>query len=116
MTHCPDRIPLHGAKPFRRNGLGLDHQAAGIIARSAFTQDVGTSGVVETGNEAIAVKVVEVVSTTQQEIDEAIPYIVEVVNNALREDILNMLLLSFAETHNLNLNPAAVRHILVGAQ
>ena len=39
----------------------------------------------ETGNEAIAIRVVEKVSISDQEIDEAIPYIVEVVNNALRE-------------------------------
>ena len=53
---------------------------------------------------------------SDQEINEAIPYIIEVVNNGLREDVLNMLLLSFAETHDLNLNPAAVRRVLVGTQ
>ena len=104
------------SEPFRRNGLGFDHQAAGIIANLAFNQASGSSGVVETGNEAIAVKTVEIVPASDKEIEETIEFVVEVLNTALREDILNMVLLSFSESHDLQLNPAGVRQILVGTQ
>lgn len=104
------------SEPFRRNGLGFDHQAAGIIANQAFNQARGSSGVVETGNEAIAVKTVEIVSAGDEEILETKGLVVEVLNNALREDMLNMVLLSFSESHDLQLNPAGVRQILVGTQ
>ena len=31
------------SEPFRRNGLGFDHQAAGIIANQAFNQSSGAA-------------------------------------------------------------------------
>ena len=40
---------------FRRTGTGLDHEAARLIATTAFGQKIGEIRVVETGNEAIAV-------------------------------------------------------------
>ena len=104
------------SEPFRRNGLGFDHQAAGIIANHAFNQSNGSSGVVETGSEAIAVKTVEIIPAGEKEIEETTEIVVEVLNNALREDMLNMVLLSFSESHDLQLNPASVRQILVGTQ
>ena len=104
------------SEPFRRNGLGFDHQAAGIIANLAFNQASGSSGVVETGEEAIAVKTVEIIPAIDKEIEETTELVVEVLNTALREDMLNMVLLSFSESHDLHLNPAGVRQILVGTQ
>ena len=104
------------SEPFRRNGLGFDHEAAGIIANQAFNQASGSSGVVETGNEAIAVKTLEIVPAGDKEIEESTKLVVEVLNNALSEDMLNMVLLSFAESHDLQLNPASVRQLLVGTQ
>ena len=71
---------------------------------------------VETGNEAIAVKTVEIIPASEKEIEETTKIVVEVLNNALREDMLNMILLSFSESHDLQLNPAGVRQILVGTQ
>ena len=104
------------SEPFRRNGLGFDHQAAGIIANQAFNQANGSSGVVETGSEAIAVKTVEIIPAVDKEIEETTKIVIEVLNNALREDMLNMVLLSFSENHDLQLNPASVRQLLVGTQ
>jgi peptidyl-prolyl cis-trans isomerase D len=104
------------SEPFRRNGLGFDHQAAGIIANHAFNQSNGSSGVVETGSEAIAVKTVEIIPAGEKDIEETTEIVIEVLNNALREDMLNMVLLSFSESHDLQLNPASVRQLLVGTQ
>ncbi len=104
------------SEPFRRNGLGFDHQAAGIIANQAFNQDVGNSGVVETGSEAIAVRTIEIIPANDEEIGETSLLVAEVLKNALREDMLNMVLLSFSDRHDLKLNPANVRQLLVGSQ
>lgn len=104
------------SEPFRRNGLGFDHQAAGIIANLAFKQAIGSSNVVETGSEAIAVKTVDIIAASDTEIEETSLLVVEVLNNALREDMLNMVLLSFSESHDLQLKPAGVRQLLVGTQ
>ena len=104
------------SEAFRRNGLGLDHEAAGIIANRAFDLTMKSSGVVETGSKAIAIKTVQIVPASDKEIEEASEIVVEVLNSALREDMLNMVLLSFSESHDLQLNPASVRQLLVGNQ
>ena len=104
------------SEPFRRNGLGFDHEAAGIIANQAFDQASGSSGVVETGNEVIAVKTVKIVPAGDKEVKETTKIVVEVLNNALREDMLNMVLLALSGSHDLQLNTAGVRQILVGTQ
>ena len=103
-------------EPFRRNGLGLDHQAAGLIANKAFSQATGASSIVETGSEAIAVKTIEIVAAKDAEIDETSKIVIEVMNNALQEDMLNMVLLSLSEKHDLQLNVAPVQQLLVGSQ
>jgi peptidyl-prolyl cis-trans isomerase D len=104
------------SEPFRRNGLGLDHQAAGIIAKQAFNLTIGSSTVVETESEAITVKTVQIVPASDEEVDETSLIVIDVLNNALREDMLNMALLSFSENHSLQLNPISVRQLLVGNQ
>ena len=71
---------------------------------------------VETGSEAIAIKTVRIVPPSDTEIEETEAIVIEVLNNALREDMLNMVLLSFSESHDLELNPNAVRQLLVGNQ
>ncbi|MDC1383031.1 SurA N-terminal domain-containing protein [Candidatus Puniceispirillum sp.] len=101
---------------FRRNGLGLDHEAAGLIANRAFDLKINSSGVVETGSEAIAIKTLQIIPAGDTEIEETGAIVIEVLNNALREDMLNMVLLSFSESHDLQLNPTAVRQLLVGNQ
>ena len=101
---------------FRRNGLGLDHQAAGLIANKAFSQATGVSSIVETGSESIAVKTIEIVAAKDTEIDETSKIVIEVMNNALQEDMLNMVLLSLSEKHDLQLNVAPVQQLLVGSQ
>jgi hypothetical protein len=104
------------SEPFRRNGLGLDHQAAGLIANKAFLQATGASSIVETGSEAIAVKTIEIVAAKDTEISETSKIVIEVMNNAIKEDMLNMVLLSLSEKHDLQLNVAPVQQLLVGSQ
>ena len=104
------------ASRFVGTDSGLDHQAAGIIANHAFNQANGSSGVVETGSEAIAVKTVEIIPADDTEIEETSEIVIKVLNNALQEDMLNMVLLSFSESHDLQLKPAGVRQLLVGTQ
>ena len=79
-------------------------------------QAAGASSIVETGSEAIAVKTIEVVAAKDAEIDETSKIVIEVMNNALQEDMLNMVLLSLSEKHDLQLNVAPVQRLLVGSQ
>ncbi len=103
-------------EPFRRNGTGLDHQAAGLIARAAFGQNTGTSSVIETGSEAIVVKTSEIMAPKPEEIDATSQYVREVMGSAMREDMLNMVLISLSAKHGLQMNTASVRQLLIGSQ
>jgi peptidyl-prolyl cis-trans isomerase D len=100
---------------FRRNGVGLDHEAAGLIAKVAFAQDRGDIQVVETGYEAIAVRTVDIIPASDEELNEATELVLTVINNEIREDMTNLLLLTLSQQHDLQLNLPAVQKLLLGA-
>ena len=104
------------SEPFRRNGTGLDHQAARLIATTAFKQEKGNSSVIETGREAIVVKTVDILPAKADDVKTASDYVGDLMNNAMREDMLNILLISLADKHDLQLNTAPVRQLLIGSR
>ncbi len=101
---------------FRRNGSGLDHEAAGIIATAAFAQDTGEISVVETGSEAIAVRTEAVIPVLDDELDKVSELVQGVIVNSIRSDILNTLARDLSETHDLQIRLGAVQQLLVGSQ
>jgi peptidyl-prolyl cis-trans isomerase D len=100
---------------FWRNGIGLDHEAAGLIASVAFAQNSGDIQVIETGREAIAVRTVDIIPANDEELKETTELVLTVMNNALRDDMTNLLLLSLSQKHDLQLNLPAVQQLLLGA-
>jgi peptidyl-prolyl cis-trans isomerase D len=100
---------------FRRNGIGLDHEAAGLIANVAFTQNSGDIQVVETGREAIAVRTIDIIPASDDELKETNELVLTVMNNAIRDDMTNLLLLTWSQKHDLQLNLPAVQQLLLGA-
>ena len=100
---------------FRRNGVGLDHEAAGLIANVAFTQNTGDIQIVETGREAIAVRTVDIISASEDELIETTELVLTIMNNAIRDDMTNLLLLKLSKKHDLQLNLPAVEQLLLGA-
>ena len=99
---------------FRRNGIGLDHEAAGLIARAAFEQNSGDIQVIETGREAIAVRTINIIPATDEELKDTSDLVLSVMNSALRDDLTNLLLVSLSKKHDLQLNVPAVQQILIG--
>ena len=99
---------------FRRNGIGLDHEAAGLIANAAFNQNSGDIQVIETGREAIAVRTIDIIPATEKELSETTELVLTVMNDAMRDDMTNLLLISLSQKHDLQLNLAAVQQLLLG--
>jgi peptidyl-prolyl cis-trans isomerase D len=99
---------------FRRNGIGLDHEAAGLIAKAAFEQNSGDIQVIETGREAIAVRTIDIIPATVEELKDTSDLVLSVMNSALRDDLTNLLLVSLSKKHDLQLNVPAVQQILIG--
>jgi peptidyl-prolyl cis-trans isomerase D len=101
---------------FRRNGLGLDHEAARLIANTAFMQANGASGVVETGTEAIAVMTSDIIEAEQSEIDETNKMVADIMKNAITEDVVSFMAINLSQKHDLQINIEPVRQLLVGSQ
>ena len=101
---------------FRRNGLGLDHEAARLIANTAFVQANGASGVVETGTEAIAVMTSDIIEAEQSEIDETNKMVADIMKNAITEDVVSFMAINLSQKHDLQINIEPVRQLLVGSQ
>ena len=87
-----------------------------MIATTAFKQEKGNSSVIETGREAIVVKTVDILPAKADDVKTASDYVGDLMNNAMREDMLNMLLISLADKHDLQLNTAPVRQLLIGSR
>ena len=101
---------------FRRNGTGLDHEAARLIASAVFSQNVGEAGVVETGTEAIAVRTASIIPVGDDELAETSALISGVIQNSIRQDVLNTLARDLSQTHDLQVRLGTVQQVLVGSQ
>ncbi len=101
---------------FNRNGIGLDHEAARLIARRVFATDVGEFGVIETGNEAIASMTVTIVPVEGETLDTTAELIGSAITNSMQQDILNVLARDLSQTHDLQINLGRVQQLLAGQQ
>ena len=101
---------------FNRNGIGLDHEAARLIARRVFATDVGEVGVIETGNEAIASMTVTIVPVEGETLDTTAELIGSAITNSMQQDILNVLARDLSQTHDLQINLGRVQQLLAGQQ
>ena len=101
---------------FRRNGIGLDHEAARLIATAVFAQDIGEARVVETGTEAIAVRTESIAAAAEEELSDSAKLVANMLDNSLRQDILTTLARDLSQTHDLQMRLGGVQQILVGAQ
>ena len=101
---------------FRRNGIGLDHEAARLIATAVFAQDIGEARVVETGSEAIAVRTETIVAAEEDELSNSSNLVANMIDNAIRQDVLAALARDLSQDHDLQMRLGGVQQILVGTQ
>ena len=101
---------------FRRNGIGLDHEAARLIATAVFAQDIGEARVVETGSEAIAVRTETIVAAEEDELSNSSNLVANMIDNAIRQDVLAALARDLSQYHDLQMRLGGVQQILVGTQ
>ena len=101
---------------FSRNGIGLDHEAARLIASIVFTQNIGESDVVETGNEAIAAMTTSVLPAEATTLESTTKLVSDTITNSMKRDMLNVLARDLSQTHDLEINLGRVQQLLVGTQ
>ena len=101
---------------FRRNGIGLDHEAARQIATAVFEQDSGEARVVETSTEAIAVRTETIMPAEGEELDRSTTLVRDVIAKSIRQDVLNILAGELSQTHDLRVQLGSVQQLLIGTQ
>ena len=101
---------------FRRTGTGLDHEAARLIATAAFGQKIGETRVVETGNEAIAVRTETVIPAEVEELADTAKLLADFTSGSIQRDILNTLASDLSQTHDLQVRLGGVQQLLMGGQ
>lgn len=101
---------------FRRNGIGLDHEAARLIANIVFATQVGETDIVETGNEAIAVMTTSVIDADVEELANTQKLVTNVISASLEQDVVNILALHLSQKHDLQFNLGPVQQLLVGSR
>jgi hypothetical protein len=101
---------------FRRNGNGLDHEAARLIAMAAFGQQPGNNTVVETGREAIALRTNSVIEAGEEELATTSKLVAAFSANSIQLDVLNTLARDLSQSHDLQIRLGGVQQLLVGNQ
>lgn len=101
---------------FRRNGNGLDHEAARLIAMAAFGQQPGNNTVVETGREAIALRTNSVIEAGEEELATTSKLVAAFSANSIQLDVLNTLARDLSQSHDLQIRLGGVQQLLVGHQ
>ena len=99
---------------FNRNGIGLDHEAARLIAKTVFSNKIGTIDVIETDNEVIASLTVNVVPVEGDKLNETTELIDNAITNSMQQDILSVLARDLSQTHDLQINLGRVQQLLAG--
>ena len=101
---------------FRRNGIGLDHESARLIATAVFGQDSGEARVVETGTDALAVRTEAIMPAQGDELDRSTTLVGDMISNSIRQDVLNTLAGELSQTHDLRVQLGSVQQLLIGTQ
>ena len=77
---------------------------------------VGEARIVETGSEAIAVRTEEVIPADADELDTSATMVSNVIDNSIRQDVLNILARDLSQTHDLQVQLGSVQQLLLGGQ
>ena len=101
---------------FNRNGIGLDHEAARLIARAVFAQNVGETDVIETGNEAIAAMTTSSIPAESEALETTTKLVTAAIKNSMGQDVVNVLARDLSQQHDLTINLGRVQQMLVGTQ
>lgn len=99
----------------RRDGVGFDHSSARLIASKAFDINPGESALVETGEEAIVVTVKEITAADVTQVNAEAALFQAQLSNEATGSAVTSLLLGYEKNFDIEINPAAVQQLLIGA-
>lgn len=99
----------------RRDGVGMDHEAARLIASHAFTLEEGKTSFVETGNEAILVTTKTVEAAPDDTVNEEATLFQRNLTGELLQSVDLAVIRSLEKRFDVRVNPNAVQQLLIGA-
>ena len=107
--------PFGDETNLRRDGVGLDHSAARLIAARAFELAPGESGIVETGDEAIVISVGRIIPADAEQAAAEMALFQSQLSDEARNSMVTGLLLGFEKQFEVEVTPAPVQQLLIGA-
>ena len=107
-------FPFSEPVSLRRDGVGLDHASARLIASRAFELEAGGTGYVETGDEAIVVTAAAVVAANADAVRQEGELFGQRLTLEMLESAELALLRGFEGRFGVRVNPAAVQRVLTG--
>ena len=107
--------PFGDETSLRRDGVGLDHSSARLIAAKAFELAPGEVGIVETGDEAIVVSVDRIIPADAEQAAAEMALFQSQLSNEARNSMVTGLLLGFQKQFDVEVTPAPVQQMLIGA-
>ena len=107
--------PFGDETTLRRDGVGLDHSSARLIAAKVFELAPGEIGIVETGDEAIVVSVDRIIPADAEQAAAEMALFQSQLSNEARNSMVTGLLLGFEKQFDVEVTPAPVQQMLIGA-
>ena len=98
----------------RRDGVGLDHESARLIATQAFEQEIGATNIVETGSEAILVTTKSTEIPRPQTVKEEAKIFQQNLHQSLVTSIELAVARALEERFEVRINPLLVQQLLIG--
>ena len=106
--------PFGDETTLRRDGVGLDHSSARLIAAKVFELAPGEIGIVETGDEAIVVSVDRIIPADAEQAAAEMALFQSQLSNEARNSMVTGLLLGFEKQFEVEVTPAPVQQMLIG--
>ena len=106
--------PFGDETTLRRDGVGLDHSSARLIAAKVFELAPGEIGIVETGDEAIVVSVDRIIPADAEQGAAEMALFQSQLSNEARNSMVTGLLLGFEKQFEVEVTPAPVQQMLIG--
>ena len=108
------RITFSEDITLRRDGVGLDHESARLIATQAFQQEIGATNIVETGSEAIIVTTKSAETPRPQTVKEEAEVFQQNLHDALLISAELTVARALEERFEVRINPLLVQQLLIG--
>jgi peptidyl-prolyl cis-trans isomerase D len=109
-----DNLKIIESSAMRRDGVSFDHKAARIIANKAFTLDLDETAIVETGDQAVVIRVDEIISAEGDSLNKEALRMQDSLAANVAASLEGVIAAGLAEIIDVRINTQSVQNLLIG--